>query len=202
MDDHSADKNTRIVHPYSIILGLTLAGVTMLFLAMSAALMYSRIDSGNPPIRLPMIFIFNTLILLASSATIIWAKRCYLNDDTANYMLALKCTIGLTLLFLIAQSFGWYQLFAQELGIASSNAAGYLYVISFLHFAHVIAGLPFLILFLRTARFRMVEPVSVLVYFSDPEKKLKLRLLTIYWHFLDLLWVYLVLFFWLNYLIQ
>ena len=48
----------------------------------------------------------------------------------------------------------------------------------------------------------MKEPVSVLVYFSDPEKRLKLRLLTIYWHFLDGLWIYLVLFFWVNYLFR
>lgn len=196
------DKRPRLVHPYTIFLFLVLAGVTILFLALTASFMYSRIESGNPPIRLPIIFIINTIILLASSWSIVRAKKSYLEDDTERYIQSLKITIGLSVLFLIAQSIGWYQLITQELGIASSNAAGYLYVISFVHFAHVIAGLPFLILFLRTAIRRMVEPVSVLVYFSDPEKKLKLRLLTIYWHFLDALWIYLVLFFFINYLIQ
>lgn len=200
--EEEQQERATVVHPYSIILGLTLAGVTVLFLALTASLLYSRIENGNPPIRLPIIFLFNTLILIGSSLAIIWAKRSYLNDDTANYMKALMVTIGLTLLFLIAQTYGWYQLFSDEIGIASSNSAGYLYVISFVHFAHVIAGLPFLILFLRTAKLRMVEPVSVLVYFSDPEKQLKLKLLTIYWHFLDILWIYLVLFFWINNLIS
>jgi cytochrome c oxidase subunit 3 len=65
--------------------------------------------------------------------------------------------------------------------------------------AHVIAGLPFLVMFYRTACKRMVDPVTVLVYFSDPEKRLKLRLLTVYWHFLDGLWIYLVLFLGINY---
>jgi cytochrome c oxidase subunit 3 len=59
-------------------------------------------------------------------------------------------------------------------------------------------GLPFLYLFYRAAKKYMIDPVTVLVYFSDPEKRLKLRLLTIYWHFLDLLWIYLVLFFGIN----
>jgi len=63
-------------------------------------------------------------------------------------------------------------------------------------------GIPFLAWFYWMAKKKMVEPVSVLVYFSDPEKKLRLRLLTIYWHFLDGLWIYLVLFFWINYLIK
>jgi cytochrome c oxidase subunit 3 len=86
--------------------------------------------------------------------------------------------------------------------IDTDNSAGYLYVISGLHFLHVIAGLPFLGIFLWKAYKKMVDPVSVLVYFSDPEKRLKLRLLTIYWHFLDGLWIYLVLFFYINALLK
>ena len=44
----------------------------------------------------------------------------------------------------------------------------------------------------------MREPVSVLIYFSDPEKRLKLRMLTMYWHFMDALWIYLVVFLLIN----
>ena len=131
-----------------------------------------------------------------------WAKKAYKADETENYQKALWATIGLSLLFLIMQFFGWQQLINQNIFLPSGNSASYLYLLSGLHFAHVIVGLPFLILFLRAARMKMKEPVSVLVYFSDPEKKLKLRLLTIYWHFLDILWIYLVVFFYVNYLIQ
>jgi cytochrome c oxidase subunit 3 len=56
-------------------------------------------------------------------------------------------------------------------------------------------------MFAITAYKRMKEPVSVLIYFSDPAKKRKLNLLTTYWHFLDALWIYLVLFFLINSLI-
>lgn len=188
-------------HPYNILLILVLMGVTALFLAFSVAFIYSRVQNGLPPIQLPSLFYFNTLILLASSATMVWAKRCYLADDTKNYQNALIATIVLSVIFMIAQFFAWRSLFQQEIYIHTSNASGYLYLISGMHFMHVIAGLPFLGLFLWTARKQMKEPVSVLVYFSDPEKRLKLRLLTIYWHFLDALWIYLVLFFLVNALI-
>ena len=127
-----------------------------------------------------------------------WAKQCYLNDNTEKYQLALISTIVLTLIFMVCQYFGWRDLFNQELFIDTNNSTSYLYLISGMHFAHVIAGLPFLVLFLITARRKMKEPVSVLVYFSDPLKRLKLRLLTMYWHFLDILWIYLVLFFFVN----
>ena len=189
-------------HPYNVLLILGLLGITAMFLAFSAAFMYTRVQSNLPPIKLPGIFLFNTLILLGSSATMVWAKRSYKRDHTDNYQRALLATMLLSLVFMILQAVGWSQLFSNQIYIHSDNSAGYLYVISGLHFAHVIAGLPFLGLFLWVARKRMKEPVSVLVYFSDPEKRLKLRLLTIYWHFLDGLWIYLVLFFYLNYLLR
>jgi cytochrome c oxidase subunit 3 len=40
-----------------------------------------------------------------------------------------------------------------------------------------------------------------LIYFSDDEKKLNLKLLNTYWHFLDILWLYLIIFFAINYII-
>ena len=105
----------------------------------------------------------------------VWAKKSYKADDTKAYQNALKATIALSIIFMIAQFFAWKQLIDQEIYINSDNSAGYLYLISGMHFLHVIAGLPFLGAFLWVAQKRMKEPVSVLVYFSDPEKRLKLR---------------------------
>lgn len=189
-------------HPYNVMLILGLFGITALFLATSIALVYTRVQNGLPPIKLPWIFALNTLILLGSSYTMIKAKKCYKTDNTKGYQYMLWATVGLSILFMIMQSIGWYQLFQENILINSSNAAGYLYVLSALHFLHVVAGLPFLFVFLWIAHKRMKDPVSVLVYFSDPEKRLKLRLLTIYWHFLDALWIYLVVFLFVNYLVQ
>jgi cytochrome c oxidase subunit 3 len=129
------------------------------------------------------------------------AKRAYLDDQTEVYQQSLRWTVVLSLLFLVMQFIAWRQLFQQNVFLSTDNSSAYLYLLSGLHFAHVIAGLPFLMLFLRAAKRNMVDPVTVLVYFSDPEKRLRLRLLTIYWHFLDGLWIYLVLFFLVNSLI-
>jgi len=189
-------------HPHNVMLMLSLFGISVLFLAFTGAFVYTRIHNGLPPIQLPSLFVFNTLILLGSSLTMVWAKRCYQQDKTERYQQALWATIFLSVLFIGMQFLAWQQLISQNIFVNNDYSAGYLYVISGLHFAHVFAGLPFLGLFLYTARKQMKEPVSVLVYFSDPEKRLKLRLLTIYWHFLDGLWIYLVLFFWVNYLIR
>lgn len=191
-----------VFHPYNVLMILVIASLSVLFLSLSGAFIYSRVTSDLPPIKLPGIFVLNTLILLASSGTMYWAKMCYLKDRTRDYQYALLATILISLVFLFMQYLGWKALFRQDILINSDNSASYLYLISGLHFAHVIGGLPFLGMFLWAAKKKMKNPVSVLVYFSDPEKKLKLRLLTLYWHFLDGLWIYLVLFFWINYLIR
>ena len=189
-------------HPLNIVLTLILASLTALFVAFSGAYIYTRVQNPDiPPIKLPNIFFFNTLILVASSYCMLWAKRCYLEDNTEKYQLALGSTVGLTIIFLILQCYGWSELISQQIPVTHSNMASYLYLISGLHFIHVVAGLPILVMFLWVAHKRMKEPVSVLVYFSDPVKRLKLRLLTIYWHFIDILWIYLVIFFWINYLL-
>ena len=189
-------------HPKNIILVLLLMGLSTIFIALSLAYVYNRVNQHLPPLRLPILFLFNTLILLGSSTTMVWAKKSYLDDHTENYQRALWFTLVLSLLFMVAQAIAWYMLFSDGVLMSSDNSAGYLYVISGLHFAHVIAGLPFLGYFIHQARYHMKEPVSVLVYFSDPEKRLNLRLLGIYWHFLDVLWIYLIIFFYINYFIR
>lgn len=191
-----------LIHPSYILMFLLLAGISALFLGFSGAYLYNRIQQGIPPVQLPPLFYFNTLILIASSFMLKWAKQSYLKDDTRSYKIALIVTLALTIVFLISQVFAWMQLQASDIFINYNNMASYMYLISGLHFFHVIAGIPFLVLFVINAVKKMKSPVSVLIYFSDIKKKRRLDLFNIYWHFLDGLWIYLVLFFLINYIIQ
>lgn len=197
-----ADERNYLIHPMYIVMFLTLAGITALFLGFSAAYLYNRVQQGIPPIELPPLFYWNTMILMGSSYTLWKSKQAYLDDETEKYKYLLGATLLLTLVFLGAQILAWYQLVNQDVLINHSTMASYMYLISGLHFAHVIAGIPFLGYFIYVAHKRMQEPMSVLMYFSDPSKKRKLDLLNWYWHFLDGLWIYLVLFFFVNYLMR
>jgi Heme/copper-type cytochrome/quinol oxidase, subunit 3 len=190
-------------HPKSIMLTLMLMGVGALFVALSAAYVYNRVQHPEiPPIKLPPLFLINTLILLGSSYTLIQAKKAYRADNTEGYKQNLIYTLILSGIFFVAQCIAWRILFANDINFQHSNTASYLIIISIVHLLHVVAGIPFLAVFYYTAKKRMVEPVSVLIYFSDPAKKLNLRLLTVYWHFLDALWIYLVIFFGISYFIN
>lgn len=190
-----------LIHPDYIIISLILLGITALFLGFSGAYLYNRIQSGIPPVELPNLFYLNTLILILSSLTLHWTKRQYLEDDTSKYKVGLFLSLMLSLAFLVLQIFAWKQLMDSDVFINQSNMASYLYLISALHFLHVVAGIPFLGHFIFTAVKKMKTPVSVLIYFSDPAKKRRLNILLTYWHFLDFLWIYLICFFAINLLI-
>ncbi len=198
---HTQNDKDFIFHPKNVMLFILLAGLTFLFLSLTVAYIYVRVTQNVPPVSVPNLFILNTVILIGSSFTMIRAKKCYLNDDTEGYQNNLKWTMQLSLLFMVLQTVAWVMLFNNNIKLNTSTTAGFLYVISFVHLMHVVAGLPWIYVFYKKAKKNMVDPVTVLVYFSDPDKRLSLRLLTIYWHFLDILWVYLVLFFAVNWFV-
>ena len=195
------DERNFLIHPQQIIVYLLLAGITALFLGFSFSYLYNRIQTGMEPVNLPPLFYFNTLLLIASSLILMKAKRYYLDDDTLKYQIMLVIAFVLTLFFLAFQILAWKQLLDNNISLTHNNLASYMYLISGLHFAHVVGGLPFLGYFIWQSHKHMKEPVTVLIYFSDPAKKRKLNLLTTYWHFLDFLWIYLIIFFLANYLI-
>ena len=197
-----ADNRDFLIHPKQIVIILIIAAVTVLFFAFSASYLYNRIQTGIPPVQLPPLFYFNSLILLASSYTLIKAKKAYVEDETEKYKRLIGATIIISFIFLVFQIFAWQQMKSMNIFVDAANTGSYMYLISATHFIHVIGGLPFLIVFFINAIRKMRSPVSVLVYFSDPDKKRDLQLLTTYWHYIDVLWIYLVLFFLVNYWIQ
>ena len=203
MNQRTNDFRSLGTHPYSIMVYLLLAGLTMIFVGLSAAYLYTRITTGQPPIKIPLIFIFNTVVLYASSVMFRQAQKKYLIDDTRGYQITLLITVLLTFAFMALQYYGWTILREDNPNLfKGGNMSAYVYAISVIHVFHIVAGLPFFLIFLWNAFTKLKEPVSVLVYFTDPVKQLQLRLLALYWHFLDYLWIYLMVFFWGNYFVK
>ncbi len=193
--DNPVDNYSIRIHPYQVIIFLMLAGLSALFIALTLSYMYQRVVMGIEPIRLPILFLLNSFLLIGCSYFIKRANKAYIEDNTAQYIHNLYLTTGLTVIFMIAQYFGWQLMVNSGMLLSDGPATSYLYLLSGLHLVHVFGGLPALLWFIYTANKYMKEPVTVLVYFSDPDRRLKLKLLTTYWHFLDVLWIYLVLFF-------
>ena len=185
------------IHPSTIMMVLILAGVTLLFAALSFAYIYTRIDKDMQSVRTPWLFFFNTLLLLSSSICIEKSRKYF---DVKNGPRAIRyglLTIGVTLAFLVLQFVAWKQLFSQSLFPSSGNGYGYLYAISILHFLHVLAGLPFLLRILVPLHVAIQQGNEALIFLQEPIRR-KWKHTSWYWHFLDIVWIYLVLFFMIN----
>jgi cytochrome c oxidase subunit 3 len=182
-----------LVHPSSIIMALILAGVTVLFAALTFAYLYTRIDKGMKGISVPALFIFNTIFLLAASFCIEKCRKYVTLKDDRKVLRFGVLTIILTLIFLVLQGIAWGQLLSEQRAPGSSGGYGYLYALSILHFLHVIVGIPFLLRILLPLYSASKEGSAALFFLTkDPERRI--RHTAWYWHFLDLMWIYLVLF--------
>ena len=79
------------------------------------------------------------------------------------------------------------------MGWKAIRRGGFVYIISGVHLLHILVGLVFLTIMLVEAM-RRRPYVDSFVYSVNPPNKLKIRLITLYWHFVDLLWIGLFIF--------
>ena len=167
---------------------MTFAGLTSAYIV--------RKGAGNwVEFMMPTQFIISAVLMLLSSATIHWAYLSFKNDKLNAYRLALGTTLILSVGFLVSQFLGWQKL--QEIGVyLSGNPSGsFVYVISYLHFAHVLGGLLFILIAFLKSWIVFRNPANFLIYRTDLNKSIRIELLATYWHFVDALWIYLLIFF-------
>ena len=181
----------RLIHPSSIAIVLVLMGVTALFLSLSVAYIYSLSGNGGAPVQLPWLFAINTFVLLTSSWFFWQARKSYENQDYRKHLRDLWLALTVTALFLFLQVIAWSWMFSHQLPMQKDTSHAFLYAISILHFAHVIAGIPFLAGYLRKMWLEARKNEGSL-FFIDETVSRKLRLISTYWHFIDFLWVYLM----------
>jgi len=165
---------------------LACASMVMLFAAFTSAYVVRKAAGNWLEFRLPDIFIFSTLLILASSGTAHLAYRSYLREHATAFRNWTIATLILGVAFMASQYLGWQRLWEIGVPLNGNPSGSFVYVISGFHAAHVLGGIAAWFLILRTA----LRPFRL----SD-KRRLHIELTGIYWHFVDALWVYLLLFF-------
>ncbi|MEN1785385.1 MAG: heme-copper oxidase subunit III [Bacteroidota bacterium] len=153
----------------------------------SAYIVSSQRKDWLQEITLPPAFYISTGVLLISSLTYILAIRAVKRNAQKGATIALFITLLLGITFLALQFSGFSQMLANGYyftGPTSNIKMSYIFLIAFVHILHVLAGLISLIVVL----------VQQLKGKYLPGQSLGLELGATFWHFLDLLWVYLILF--------
>jgi len=175
-------------------------GITILFLTLLMAYSLSKPQWTWKQFSFPKVFLISTIALGASSYAVNKSIYYFKQDDAQKFSVAIKYTLYLGLTFVLLQIVGWFQLTKQGIYLAGKPDGSYLYVISALHALHLIAGVLILgYIFLKTRKM-VADPVKKLLYFSDKNQLNFLELCALYWHFVDILWVILLLFFLWNHL--
>jgi cytochrome c oxidase subunit 3 len=163
----------------------------MFFAALTSGfIVYSGGSGHGLNVILPDIFRYSTAVVILSSVTLFLSSRAAKRLEFGKQRLFLWLTFALGVLFCVLQIDGWYIL-TSKMGIyfVNPNASrSFIYIFTGAHLLHIFAGLLVLLNALR-ASYRNVPQVKNLY---------KMEMSSIFWHFLDIIWIYLYVFLLLN----
>ncbi len=199
IDDYKDPTFTKI-HPLLMMLYFGIVSLTVLFLGLTIAYFFSKDAWTWSQFRFPRVFLLSTVVIVASSFSIQRALKFYQTDASEQLQKTLLLSLVLSVMFVVLQVIGWSDLYARGIYIAGKPDGSYLYLISGLHVLHVLVGLLVLFVFYRKVNKKLKDPVESLLFFTTPKKERQLQMIVTYWHFVDVLWVYLLLFFLFNHL--
>lgn len=180
------EKNTRAK---KMMLWFGMASIVMTFAGLTSAYVVSKSrPDWLQDFELPSAFYISTVFIVASSITFYLAKKAIIGLRRGTGTILLLITLILGTGFIVSQFSGFSQIIEEGYyftGSESSITTSFLYAITIVHIAHVVAGI-------------IVLLVVIYNHFKEkyePGQTLGLELGEAFWHFLDFLWVYLILFF-------
>ena len=178
----------RRIHPQKFTLCVAIGSLIMMFAALTSAYIVKKNQSSWLEFPLPRIFWYSTGVIIISSITIHLALKAFKAREMGRYRQLITVTVLLGLLFLGMQYAGFMDLEARNIALTgpkSNSAASFLLVITGFHMAHVLGGIiALLVIFVRAYTSRVKN------YSSLP-----IELISTYWHFVDILWIYLFIFY-------
>lgn len=178
--------NRSKIHPSKFALWVGCASITMMFVAFTSAYMVRKAAGNWVEFPLPNVFYGSTAVIIMSSVMLHSSYLAFKRGKELLYKGFLLATFILGIAFLILQYQGWLALSAL-LPLGYNPSGDFLYAISGVHAAHILGGIAALIVALMHA--------FLLKYKPTPARQLRFELTLTYWHFVDILWVYLFVFF-------
>ncbi len=171
-----------------LILLFAMVSMTMMFAGLTSAFVVSKSRADwLKDFQLPTAFYWSTFVILSCSLTFFLAKKAIKKDNFRQTTIMLLSTLFLGILFVILQFAGFGQIVAEGYyftGQASSITTTFLYVVTVMHLLHLAGGLISLLIIIYN-HFKQKYNAS---------QTLGIELGAMYWHFLDILWVYIFLF--------
>jgi cytochrome c oxidase subunit 3 len=186
MNDTVSNQQKNRMHPHKFTLWVGIGSIIMMFAGLTSAYIVKGSLPGWSSVEIPRIFYISSVVMLLSSVTIQMANKAFKARNMQQYRRMVLVTTVLGIVFIAMQLIGFQQLLNRGVTMRGGAGAGqFLYIIFGLHGLHVVGGLvALLILFTKAfnSKTRNYDPVSI-------------EIAGTYWHFVDLLWIYLFVFF-------
>ena len=176
------------MNPLKFAMWLFITSIVMIFASMTSAYIVRRSEGNWLEFGLPDLFWVTTIIMVLSSLTMHYAYYSAKKDNFNHVKIAMVATMILGILFLAGQYYSWGQMIDMKVFLVGNPAGSFVYIISGLHGAHIIAGLIFVLAVL----------IMTFQYKVHSKNMLWIEMCTTFWHFLDGLWLYLFFFLILN----
>ncbi len=176
------------IHPHKFTLWIAIGSILMMFAGLTSAYIVKRSQANWALLEIPVVFWYSTAAILLSSGTIFLASKSLKERNLFRYRNLLAITAGLGILFLILQAIGFASFAKQDIRLigAGSNASySFLLAIAMLHGVHMLGGVVALVVIYIKARSSKVRNYSAV----------PIEVVSTYWHFVDFLWLYLIVFF-------
>ncbi|HEX2532759.1 MAG TPA: cytochrome c oxidase subunit 3 [Chitinophagaceae bacterium] len=173
------------IHPHKFTLYVAIASILMMFAGLTSAFIVKSSQPGWVTIEMPPAFWYSTVAILLSSLTIQMALRAFKQRNMMQYRALMLTTLGLGIAFVILQYIGFSWLWEHGVQWKGAGEGQFLYIIAGLHGLHVMGGIVALLVMMLQAFFARTRN-----YNSVP-----VEVMSTYWHFVDILWIYLLVFF-------
>jgi cytochrome c oxidase subunit 3 len=176
------------IHPHRFIMWIAIGSIVMMFAGMTSAYIVKKNQGNWLAIELPVVFWYSTAVILVSSVTMYLANTALKAGKISFYKSLITITAILGVMFVIMQWEGFKDLETRGIaliGPQSNSASSFLFVITGLHMLHVLGGVIALI-------------VTFFKSFGVQEGQTNLvptQIVATYWHFVDVLWIYLFIFY-------
>lgn len=175
------------IHPKKFALYASFASMVMLFSGLTSAFIVRQAQGNWLEFQLPDLFYWSTAFILLSSITLQTSYWSFKKGKAAAYKALLVVSLFLGIAFTVMQYQAWLQMFDMGIYLNGNPSGSFIYVISGLHAAHVLGGIGALLV--------AIVHAFLLPFYRNPKRLLRFEMTILYWHFVDLLWIYLLLFF-------
>jgi len=195
-DNKSWFQRIEDMHPYETLLYLGMFGSGLIFLFLTVAFLFSGLDQlGGMNKKIPVSFLISTFLLVSSGYTATRIRIYFQEDNAEKVIRALGVTLLLGLLFTSLQITGWKELQSMGIDFQGIPSGSFLYVLSGIHVFHLLGAMIFAVILWAQLRNRKNDELKRLILFTNPFEKMRLRLFTVYWQFMDGIWLILFLLF-------